>query len=221
MKSLVSFKEEKKLWESGFQFVVGLDEAGRGPLAGPVVAAAVVVKDPIKHSAVKKALFGIQDSKKLSEAKREKFYQLISQNPFIDVAVGVVPETIIDRINILRATKMAMKQALERLMQKNSSHAVDCLIIDGNFTIDTLKNTTIVQKPIIKADEKVFSCVAAGIVAKVTRDRIMKEYHKEYPDYGFDQHKGYGTPLHIKNIEKYGFCNIHRKSFQPIRDFVS
>jgi len=218
---MVSFKEEKKLLKSDFQFIVGLDEAGRGPLAGPVVAAAVAVKDHTKHAYLSKVFLGIKDSKKLSEAKREIMYQLAIRNPWIDFGIGIISEKIIDRINIFKATKLAMKQALENLIKKNGkSIAIDCLIIDGNFTLDNLKQGSIVQKSIIKADEKVFSCVLAGIVAKVTRDRIMKKYDKKYPHYGFNQHKGYGTLLHREKIEQYGFCRIHRKTFQPIKDAI-
>ena len=219
---MISFKEEKKFWKLGHRVVVGLDEAGRGPLAGPVVAAAVTVREPKKCDSIKKQLLGINDSKKLSEAKREKMYQLISDNPFVDFGVGVVSETVIDDINILQATKLAMQQALENLAQKNSNYAsVNSVIIDGNFMLDKMKNAGIIQKPIVKADQTVFSCVMAGIVAKVTRDKLMKQYHQEYPEYGFDQHKGYGTSLHIKNIEKYGLCSIHRKTFHPIKSIIA
>ena len=216
---MVSSREEKKFWAKGYNIVVGLDEAGRGPLAGPVVASAVFVKDFKKHKDLSKIFLGVKDSKKLSATKREEFFRLISKNPFLDFGVGIVSEKVIDKINVLQATKLAMKEALEDLIRKNENFNVECLIIDGNFKLNNL-DQTIIQKPIIKADEKVFSCVLAGIVAKVTRDRIMKKEHKKYPQYGFNRNKGYGTFSHLKNIEKFGACKIHRKTFAPIRNSI-
>jgi len=197
-----NFSEEKKLRKSGFRTVAGLDEAGRGPLAGPVVAAAAVIK-------IKKFNVGhIKDSKKLSAKKREEFFKILTKHPDLEWGRGIVSEKVIDKINILEATKLAMKKAVKGLKKKP-----DFLILDGNFRI----NLPLSQKSIIKADEKVFSCAAASIIAKVTRDRIMDRYHKKYPLYKFNKHKGYPTKLHFKLLKKYGPCKIHRKSFGPVR----
>ncbi len=195
-----NFQEEKKLWRKGFKRVAGLDEAGRGPLAGPVTAAAVILKRLWKLD-----FNNIKDSKKLSAKKREEFYKILTKHPAIKWGIGVVSERIIDRINILEATKLAMAKAVKKLK-------VDFLLLDGNFKI----NSKIPQKSIIKGDEKVFSIAAASILAKVARDRIMVRYHKKYPQYRFDIHKGYPTKYHCKMIRKYGPCKIHRKTFHPV-----
>lgn len=205
-----NFKEEKKLWKKGYKYVAGLDEAGRGPLAGPVVAAAVARlpmsgKSPDIGSRVNWTDFrGLRDSKKLSPKKREEFYKIITKHLALEWGIGIVSEKVIDKINILEATKLAMEKAIRKLKKKP-----DFLILDGNFKI----NSDIPQKSIIKADEKVFSCAAASIIAKVTRDRIMMRYHKKYPQYGFDKHKGYPTEYHYQMIRKHGPCQIHRKSY--------
>ena len=196
--------EEKKLWKKGYKYVVGLDEAGRGPLAGPVVAAAVL----IQNTKYKIQDTKIRDSKKLTPKKREEFYKLIIKNPQIKWGIGKVSEKVIDKINILEATKLAMIRAIKKLERKP-----DFLIIDGNFKL----NLPIRQKSIVKADEKVFSVALASIIAKVTRDGLMKKYAKKYPHYGFDAHKGYPTKFHFKMLKKYGHCQIHRKSFKPLK----
>lgn len=193
-----NFTEEKKLWKQGYKCVAGLDEAGRGPLAGPVVAAAVIFNSPVSLK--------IKDSKKLSEKQREYFYKVLTTHPDIKWGAGIVSEKIIDKINILQATKLAMNRALKNLNP-------DFLILDGNFAI----NSKIKQKSIIKADAKVFSCTAAGIIAKVTRDRIMQKYHKKYPEYNFLQNKGYPTKAHFASLERFGPCKIHRRTFYPIK----
>jgi len=224
----VNFREEKLLWKQGYKVVVGLDEAGRGPLAGPVVAAAVVVNAKIKKET--SSSFGtqksklqlkiknlkIKDSKQLSEKKREEFYSILTSHPDIKWGIGIVSEKVIDKINILEATKLAMKKALRQAQGKLKRKA-EFLILDGNFTLNKVK---LPQKPIIGADGKVFSCAAAGIIAKVTRDQIMREYHKKYPGYGFDRHKGYGTKLHVRQLEILGPCGIHRKTFEPVKDLI-
>lgn len=201
-----NFSEEKKLWKAGFKFVVGLDEAGRGPLAGPVVAGAVMVRN-FKFEIFKK----INDSKKLSEKQRNYFYEVITNDKDIKWGIGIVSEKVIDKINILEATKLAMQKALRQAQGKLNGN-IDFLLLDGNFKI----NSSIPQKSIIKGDQKVVSISSASIIAKVTRDRIMEKYHKKYPHYQFDKHKGYGTQLHIKMIKKFGACPIHRKSFRPV-----
>lgn len=228
-----NFNEEKKLWKQGYKFVVGLDESGRGPLAGPVVACAVMIepehllRQGARRSAkIFKKSFRLRDSKKLNKNQREKMHKLLTTHPSIKWGVGIVSEIVIDRINILEATKLAMKNAIldfkknmGSILYYNPSNIlkkftkIDFLLIDGNFA---LNNLSIPQKSIIRADEKVFSCVAAGIIAKVTRDNIMKALHGRYPKYGFDKHKGYGTKLHMKNLQNFGPCKIHRKTFFPV-----
>jgi len=198
-----NFKEEKKLWKKGVERVVGLDEVGRGALAGPVVACSLCLK--IRLGRTSTDFKKIRDSKKLPPKKREYFYKILTKNPDIEWGIGRVSERMIDKINILEATKLAMGKAINNLKSR-----VDFLILDGNFRI----RTKIPQKSIIKADEKVFSCAAASIIAKVNRDKLMMRYHKKYPQYGFDKHKGYPTRLHRLMIKKHGFCKIHRKSFR-------
>ena len=198
-----NFHEEEKLWAQGFEHVAGLDEAGRGPLAGPVVAAAVIAGSDL-------AILEVNDSKKLSEKKREELYQVLTNHPDINWGVGIVSQEVIDQINILEASKLAMKQALENL-------GADFLLLDGNFILDGLD---ISQKSIIKGDSKVFSIAAASIIAKVTRDRIMQQMHRQFPEYGFDKHKGYGTAAHIKQLKNLGPCKIHRKTFAPVNNMV-
>jgi ribonuclease HII len=205
--------EEKKLWKKGFKEVVGLDEVGRGPLAGPVVAAAVMIKDSktelsfmrakVKMRTKSSSPFkNIRDSKKLSAKQREYFYKILTNHKEVRWGIGIVSEKTIDRINILEATKLAMLKALKKVR-------ADFLLLDGNFRI----NSVLPQRSIIKGDEKVFSCAAASILAKVTRDRIMLKYHKKYPNYRFDLHKGYGTKLHFQMLKRFGRCAIHRNSF--------
>lgn len=198
-----TLSEEKKLWKRGYKSVACLDEAGRGPLAGPVVAAAAIVRgltaDNLIHS------LKVKDSKQLSAKQRGKFYKLIIRNKNIKWGIGVVSEKVIDKINILEATKLAMKRALKKLK-------ADYLILDGRIKL----NLSLPQKSIVKGDERVFSCALASIIAKVTRDRIMMKYHKKYPEYGFDRHKGYGTGKHFTVLREQGFSKIHRKSFYPV-----
>ncbi len=208
-----NFQEEKKLWRKGFKRVAGLDEAGRGPLAGPVTAAVVVIKNlKLKIKNLK-----VNDSKKLSPMVREKLYKILTTHSGIAWGIGRVSEKVIDKINILEATKLAMIKAVKNLKVKP-----DFLVLDGNFTLPAEAlakagiNPLISQKSIIKGDEKVFSIAAASILAKVARDRIMVRYHKKYPQYQFDIHKGYPTKYHCKMIRKYGPCKIHRKTFHPV-----
>jgi ribonuclease HII len=207
-----NFQEEKKLWERGVKRVVGIDEAGRGPLAGPVTAAAVIFRrsDLLVSIFGRSGLHEVNDSKKLSPKMREKLFGLITKNKNIDWGIGVVSEKVIDKINIKNAAELAMEKATRELKKKP-----DFLIIDGN----SLKNSKLRSydlKLIIKADAKVFSVAAASILAKVTRDRIMQKYHKKYPQYHFDLHKGYGTKLHLAMLKKHGPCQIHRQSFGPV-----
>lgn len=214
----MNLNRERRLWKRGHKRVVGLDEAGRGPLAGPVVAAAVMIGARRKKKSAKlqfkakSLLKETKDSKKLSPKRRETLYKLLVKEPNIEWGIGRVSEKMIDKINILQATKLAMKKAVKSL-EKKLDEKVNFLILDGNFKIDL----DIPQKSIKKGDSKVFSIAAASIIAKVTRDRIMKRYHKKYPEYGFDKHKGYATKLHRTMIKKHGPCKIHRMSFRPIR----
>ena len=187
---------EQLLWQNGYRFVAGIDEAGRGPLAGPVVAAAVVFEPG-------KLIEGVRDSKQLSEKKREALYQVIV-NECLAYGIGIVPPEEIDRITIRNATFKAMRKALGAMKQ-----VPDFLLIDGEELPDSLYP----QEAIVGGDDKSFTIAAASILAKVTRDRLMREYHLQYPQYHFDRHKGYGTQLHREMILKYGPSPIHRKSF--------
>ena len=183
---------------------IGIDEVGRGSLAGPVVACAIMIPN-LKIS-------NIKDSKQLNHHQREEIYELLKRDPNVKWGIGRVSEKMIDKINILQATKLAMKKAVSNL-DKNIKHSVfdksTFLLIDGNFGIDL----NIKQKSIIKGDQKILSIAAASIVAKVHRDRLMTKFHLKYPEYGFDKHKGYGTEEHRNAIKKSGFCKIHRKTF--------
>jgi len=203
-----NLREEKKLWRKEYKRVAGLDEAGRGCLAGPVVAAATIIKIPNSKFQIPKPLKEVKDSKQLTPKKRDEFYKILAKHPNIKWGIGRVSEKVIDKINILEATKLAMVKAVKKLKRKP-----DFLILDGNFKI----NVDIPQKSIIKGDEKVFSCAAASILAKVYRDRIMERYDRKFPKYEFKKHKGYGTKFHFKMLKKYGPCKIHRKTFEPIK----
>ena len=195
---LIKLKEiEKEFHDRGVNYIAGIDEAGRGPLAGPVVVACVLLP---KDSMIE----GVNDSKKVSENKREKLYDLIIQEA-ISYGVGIVYQEEIDEINILQATKKALTMAVTQMETKPNIIMVDAL--NG---IDTLG---IPYKSIIKGDAKCYSIAAASIIAKVTRDRIMRERDKVYPEYGFAAHKGYGTAKHIAAIKEYGPCPIHRRTF--------
>ena len=188
---------EDKLYSEGYNFVCGVDEAGRGPLCGPVVAAAVILpKDEY--------IEGVNDSKKLTEKKREKLYDQIIEEA-ISYGVGIIGQDEIDEINILNATKKGLTMSLQELTVKP-----DLIIVDALNHIDTLG---IPYESIIKGDAKCYSIAAASIIAKVTRDRIMREWDKVYPQYGFEKHKGYGTAAHIAAIKECGLCPIHRRSF--------
>jgi len=195
---------ETKAREKGYRLVAGADEAGRGPLAGPVVAAAVVLPaDSI--------LPGLDDSKKLSPAKREELFPKI-QTQAIAYGVVVVSPEVIDEINILQAALLAMQQAVEQLQP-----VPDLLLIDGNKKI----NSTLDQWAIVKGDSKSLSIAAASVLAKVTRDHIMQDYHHLYPQYEFARHKGYGTKLHRDLIAEHGPCPIHRRTFKGVSQYVN
>lgn len=188
---------ENKLYETGLAYIAGIDEAGRGPLAGPVTVGAVIMKPD-------SFIEGINDSKKISETKREKLYDEITSEA-LAWSVGIIEQKEIDEINILNATKKALTLALEGLKIKPER-----ILVDALEHIDT---KGIPYTSIIKGDAKIYSIGAASIIAKVTRDRIMREYDEVYPEYGFAKHKGYGTAAHIEAIKKYGPCPLHRKTF--------
>ena len=212
----MNLQTEKYYWKKGYKTIVGLDEAGRGPLSGPVTAAAVVInpKFKIENKNFKEILKNTKDSKKLSEKQREKIFKLIQKRQNIKFAVSSVGEKTIDKINIENAVKKAMRNCLNKILPKYNLKNI-LILIDGNRVID--KNLRIPQKAIVKGDNKIFSIALASIIAKVTRDRKMEKLSLQYPKYYFHQHKGYGTKLHKKLIKKYGPCKIHRKSYRPIK----
>ena len=188
---------ESEIRQLGFKSVAGIDEAGRGPLAGPVVAAAVILPPDYING-------DIRDSKKLTPLQREKIFKTI-KNDAISIGIGFVEPSVIDEINILRATLLAMEKAV-----MNLPTPTDYLLIDGRDTI----NLPIPQKAIIRGDSLSISVASASIIAKVSRDHVMEKYHQQFPDYNFFRNKGYGTREHREAIIKHGFCEIHRKSFK-------
>ncbi len=187
---------ENALYQKGCVYIAGTDEVGRGPLAGPVVAVAVILPKDFD-------VLGVDDSKKLSEKKREALFELIKENALC-YGVGIVDNETIDRINILQASKLAMKMAVDQLDPKPDHLLVDAM---------TLENVPIAQTGIIKGDSKSVSIAAASILAKVIRDRMMLEYHITYDCYSFDSNKGYGTLAHYEGIRQNGMCPLHRRSF--------
>ncbi len=197
MKHITALTFERELWQTGKRFVAGVDEAGRGPLAGPVVAAAVVFPREF-------IIDGIKDSKTLSEKKRTDLFEQIHLKA-LSIGVGSVDHILIDEINVLNATFKAMHKAIDEL-----EPAPEHLLVDGPY----FPELNIPASKIVDGDSKCFTIAAASIIAKVIRDKMMIEYDKIYPQYGFAKHKGYGTEEHIEAIRKYGFCEIHRKSFK-------
>ena len=188
---------ENELHKKGFKYICGIDEAGRGPLAGPVVIASVIMPED-------SMIEGVNDSKKVSEKKREAIYEQILEEA-VSYGVAIIGQDEIDEINILNATKKGLTMSLKELKVKP-----DLILVDALEHIDTLG---IPYEPIIKGDAKAYSISAASIIAKVTRDRIMREWANIYPEYGFEVHKGYGTAKHIAAIKENGICQIHRKTF--------
>lgn len=200
---LIKLKEiEKEIYEDGIKYICGIDEAGRGPLAGPVVvASAIMPKDSM--------IEGVNDSKKISEKKRERIYEEIIKEA-ISYGVGIIDENKIDEINILQATKLGLTNSIKEL-----EVVPEIILVDALRGINTCN---IPYKSIIKGDALSYSIASASIIAKVTRDRIMLGYDKIYPEYGFAKNKGYGTAEHINAIKKYGLCPIHRRSF--VKNFI-
>ncbi len=199
---------EKKLWNKGLKYVVGIDEAGRGPLAGPVCAGAVVIDEKSELSEL------VRDSKKMTEKRREGVFEFIKENS-LGWGVYMVSNMVIDKKGIQEAVRIAMWKALKQV-EKMIGRKAEYLIVDGTnvsnlFGYDMLK--------IKEGDLKHYSISAASILAKVTRDRYMKNIAIKYPEYGFERHVGYGTKAHIEAIQKYGPCDIHRRSFKPISEF--
>ena len=194
---------EKKAFQKGFSKIAGIDEAGRGPLAGPVVSAAVIIPISLQNS-------GIYDSKKLTPQKRDYLYEKI-YDLAVSVGIGIVDPFEIDRINILQAALLSMAMAVENLAPQP-----DCLLIDGTFSI----SSALPQEVIPKGDALSVSIAAASVVAKVTRDRLMERYHQDYPLFGFSKHKGYPTKAHKKAIQQFGCCPIHRRSFKGVKEYL-
>ncbi|OQX27387.1 MAG: ribonuclease HII [Desulfobacteraceae bacterium IS3] len=196
------WKFEKDAWQKGFSRVAGIDEAGRGPLAGPVVSAAVILPQGFSIQ--------VRDSKTLSSKQRDNFYDKIYAHALC-VGIGMADAAEIDRINILKASLLSMRLALENLKLQP-----DYLLIDGQFPIAS----ALPQKPVIKGDSLSMSISAASIIAKVTRDRLMDKYHKDYPQFGFSKHKGYPTKAHKDAIRKFGICPIHRLTFKGVKEYA-
>ncbi len=202
--------EEMALLEQGYCFVAGLDEAGRGCLAGPVVAAAVILPLQDDPASILERFAGVNDSKQLTLAARERLYDVIMQHAVV-ATVGIGSVEIIDERNILQATKYAMRQALQQLTPSPQALLLDAI---------HLPDIALPQRSIIKGDARCLSIAAASIIAKVTRDRLMLQLHQEYPVYGFNQHKGYGTEAHLAALQQYGVTPHHRRSFSPIREML-
>ena len=194
---------EYRLYEKNYKLIAGIDEVGRGPLAGPVVAAAVILPRDFE-------LIGLNDSKQLNEDKRNKFYEIICEQA-LDIGIGISGNDEIDEINIFEATKLAMKRAVLDLNQAPSYLLIDAV---------QLNDLPIEQQSIVKGDSKSISIAAASIVAKVTRDSMMKKLHEQYPMYHFNSNMGYGTKEHLEALKQFGPSPVHRKSFKPVSDLV-
>ncbi len=207
---------EEALYNMGFSCVCGADEVGRGPWAGPITAAAVIVKsDPsgtLGTSKLRVKNLGIDDSKKLTEKKRQEIYSVLTSDSSIIYSVASISAQEIDKIGLGRANHLVLQLAIEGL-----PNIPDYILVDGFI----IKDINMRQERIIKGDSKVLSIAAASIIAKVSRDHYMIELAKEYPQYGFDNHKGYGTKKHIEALKKFGTCPEHRKSFKPISELSS
>ena len=194
---------EKSARRKGFSKIAGIDEAGRGPLAGPVVSAAVILPQTIH-------LDRLDDSKRLSPARREKLFKAIYEQA-VSIGIGLVDPVEIDRINILQASLLSMRIAVANLRP-----TPDYLLVDGNFPIES----ALPQLVLKRGDRRCLSIAAASVIAKVTRDRLMRLYDEEFPVFGFGQHKGYGTRVHREAIRTFGCCRIHRKTFRGVAEYV-
>jgi ribonuclease HII len=202
------FEFERALWTQGVARVAGVDEAGRGPLAGPVFAAAAVLPSKWAESGLPHELEGLDDSKQLTAVQREKFFAFLTACPEVQFAVAQVGAGQIDAINILRATHRAMNDALAQL-RPAPEHA----LVDGR----PVKTMSVPHTAIVKGDARSYSIAAASVLAKVARDRLMLEFDRQWPKYGFAEHKGYGTAEHLAAIAAHGPCPIHRRSFAPLK----
>lgn len=200
---------ERQSWGLCFQRVAGVDEAGRGPLAGPVVAAAVIMRRSFAESEETRILRGLTDSKQLTEKARDFFYDILTGCEHVDFGLGVADVEEIDRLNILQATHLAMRRAVAALREAPDHILVDGLPVPG-FNCQSTS--------IIHGDARSLSIAAASVIAKVTRDRQMRALDREYPLYGFAQHKGYGTSAHMQALLEFGLCPAHRRSFRPVKD---
>ncbi|GKS54435.1 ribonuclease HII [Enterococcus mundtii] len=194
---------ENEGYAQGYDLIAGIDEVGRGPLAGPVVAAAVILPKGVE-------IYGLNDSKQLSEKKREELYEQI-QEKALSVGIGVIDEQTIDRVNIYEASKLAMCEAVKELTPEPTYLLIDAMTLD----------LPIAQNKLIKGDARSISIAAASIIAKVYRDRLMKEYELQYPGYGFAKNAGYGTKEHLLGLAQHGITPIHRKSFAPVKQYLS
>lgn len=203
---------ERELWQQGATLVAGVDEAGCGPLAGPVVAAAVVFPSSWLESGLCSKLRGLNDSKQITEEQREKFFAVLTSHPEVRYAISTVSVEMIDQINIRQAAWRAMNLALDQIQPRPEHVLVDGLKI---------KWLPYPQTALVQGDAKSYSIAAASVLAKVTRDRLMLDYDQLYPGYGFAEHKGYATPKHYAAIEKLGACPIHRRSFAPFRPVMT
>ena len=207
-KFLDRFEFERVLWRQRVARVAGVDEAGRGPLAGPVVAAAAILPPRWAETGLPQELTGLNDSKQLTESQRERFFAFLTGCDEIEYGIAEIDAAVIDQINILQATHRAMNDALGRL-NSLPPHA----LVDGR----PVKTLRVPQTAIVQGDARSYSIAAASVLAKVTRDRLMQEHHAQFPEYGFANHKGYGTAQHMAAIEKHGACPIHRLSFAPLK----
>ena len=202
------FEFERVLWRQNIARVAGVDEAGRGPLAGPVVAAAAILPSRWAETGLPAGLAGLNDSKQLTETQREKYFAFLTTCAEIEFAIALVNAGVIDEINILQATHRAMNDALAQL-NPLPSHA----LMDGR----PVKTLRVPQTAIVKGDARSYSIAVASVLAKVTRDRLMLEAHAQWPEYAFAEHKGYGTAKHLAAIAKHGACPIHRLTFAPLK----
>jgi len=207
-KPIERFQHERGLLARGLRCIAGIDEAGRGPLAGPVVAAVVVLPVEWIEDGMPAALQGLNDSKQLSEDQREEFFAALLASPGVRHGIAECDAGLIDRINILQATHLAMNRALEVL-----GFVPDHALVDGR----EVKTLRVPHTALVKGDALSYSIAAASVLAKVTRDRQMLEWDRRHPEYGFAEHKGYGTPQHLEAIARHGPCPIHRRSFAPLK----
>jgi len=239
---LPTIEKEKEFQKEGFEIIIGVDEVGRGPLAGPVVAGAAWVNPKILEEDFELRDL-VRDSKLLSEIQREKIHKFINDDENFVLGIGEVSVEMIDKINILNASLLAMRLAVDEVLEQvecqMSSHFAEvtkdkkvesnlptadvlnknkvCVLIDGNRNI---QNLNLEQKLFAKGDQRIFSIAVASIQAKVYRDKLMIKYHREFPEYGFDKHKGYGTKFHMGQLKEIGACVIHRRSFRPVREVL-